>query len=102
MSISIPEWASEVVRYLDEKKLPDTKEEARRVRRKAERFLLIDGVLYKRGSSVPLLRCIFTQKTQYVLEEIHEEICGNHSGGKSLTRKAMREGYYWPNALRDA
>ncbi|XP_042944500.1 uncharacterized protein LOC122278373 [Carya illinoinensis] len=38
---------------------------------------------------------------QYVLPEIYEGICGNHSGGRTLARKAVWAGYCWPNALRD-
>lgn len=37
-----------------------------------------------------------------MLVDIHERICGNDSGGRVLVGKAMREGYYWPHALKDA
>ncbi|XP_042944810.1 uncharacterized protein LOC122278690 [Carya illinoinensis] len=96
------EWGSKIMEYLEEGKLPEIKDEARRVKKKVTRFQLIDGVLYKRGFSTPLLRCISTQEAQYVLAEIHEGICGNHSGRRTLARKVVRAGYYWPNALKDA
>ncbi|XP_042980030.1 uncharacterized protein LOC122310215 [Carya illinoinensis] len=99
---STPDWASSIVEYLDGRKLLEAKEEARNIKKRAARFLLIDGILYKRGLSVPLLRCIYTQEAQYVLAEIHEEICGNHSGERILAKKAFRAGYYWPNTLRNA
>ncbi|XP_042942589.1 uncharacterized protein LOC122276744 [Carya illinoinensis] len=98
---STPDWASSIVEYLDGGKLPEAREDARKVKKRTDRFLLIDEILYKRGFSVPLLICISVQEVQYLLAEIHEGICGNHSGGRTLARKAVRAGYYWPNALRD-
>lgn len=89
----VPEWANGVIKYLDKGKLPEDKEEARRIRRSAARFMRIDEILYKRGFTTLLIRCISPQKAQYVLTEIHEGICGNHSGVKVLPRKAVRAGY---------
>ncbi|GFY95589.1 hypothetical protein Acr_10g0009740 [Actinidia rufa] len=42
------------------------------------------------------------REAEYVLREIHEGICGNHSGARSLTRKTIRQGYFWPTIERDA
>ncbi|XP_042939501.1 uncharacterized protein LOC122274533 [Carya illinoinensis] len=98
---STPDWVSSIVEYLDGGKLSKAREEARKIKKRAARFPLIDGILYKRGFSVPLLRCISAQEAQYVLAEIHEGIYGNYSGGRTLARKAVRASYYWPNALRD-
>ncbi|XP_042983211.1 uncharacterized protein LOC122312620 [Carya illinoinensis] len=102
MGSSTPDWVNSIVEYLDEGKLPETREETKKMKKRAARFLLIDGILYKKGFSIPLLRCISAQEAQYILIEIHEGICGNHSGGRTLARKAVQAGYYWPNALRDA
>ncbi|KAL0385496.1 UNVERIFIED_CONTAM: hypothetical protein Sradi_2943900 [Sesamum radiatum] len=59
------------------------------------RFILIDGNLYKRGFSSPLLKCLNPDKANYILREVHEGSCGNHSGAQSLARKVLRQGYYW-------
>lgn len=40
-------------------------------------------------------------KAQYVLVEIHDGECGNHSGGNTLARKVIRVEYYWPNAIKN-
>jgi hypothetical protein len=37
-----------------------------------------------------------------VLREIHEGICGNHSGTWSLTKKVVQAGYYWPSIQANA
>ncbi|KAL0382017.1 UNVERIFIED_CONTAM: hypothetical protein Scaly_0489000 [Sesamum calycinum] len=42
------------------------------------------------------------RKAEYVLKEIHEGSCGNHSGGRSLAGKILRQGYFWPFVQNDA
>jgi len=37
-----------------------------------------------------------------VLREIHEGVCGNHAGARSLVGKALRAGYYWPTLQKDS
>ncbi|XP_062075487.1 uncharacterized protein LOC133779553 [Humulus lupulus] len=95
-------WASPIIDYLKDGVVPTDKREARRLVYKAARYSLVDGVLYKRGFSVPLLRCVDEEEAMKVLYEIHEGECGNHASGPSTARKAMRQGYYWPSMERDA
>ena len=33
---------------------------------------------------------------------MHEGICGSHTGGRSLTHRAITQGYWWPNIQREA
>ncbi|GFS43263.1 hypothetical protein Acr_00g0084440 [Actinidia rufa] len=47
-------------------------------------------------------RCLRPEEAEYVLREIHEGICGNHSGARSLARKTIRQRYFWPTIERDA
>ena len=35
------------------------------------------------------------------MEEIHEGVYGNHSGGYSLAQKILRQGYFWPTMRKD-
>ena len=81
---------------------PDEKEAARKLKVQAVRFVLIKDVLYKRGFSRPYLRCLGTEEADYVMREVHEGICGNHSGSRSLVHKLVRAGYYWPTMQKDA
>ena len=62
-------WIAPIVAYLKEGRLL----EARRLRIKSARYVLIDEVLYKRGFSQPYLRCLVSDEANYVLREIHEE-----------------------------
>ncbi|XP_062114210.1 uncharacterized protein LOC133825260 [Humulus lupulus] len=102
--VSIPKesWANPIISYLKDGVVPTDKREARRLVYKAARYTLVDGILYKRGFFVPLLRCVDEEEAVKVLYEIHEGECGNHASGPSTTRKSMRQGYYWPSMERDA
>ena len=87
-------WTASLVSYLKNRVLPDGKEAARKLKVQATRFVLIREVLYKRGFSHPYLRCLGTEEADYVMREVHEGICGNYSGSRSLVHKLMQAGYY--------
>ena len=95
-------WMTPIVGYLKEGKLPQGRDEARKLRIKSTRYVLMDEMLYNRGFSQPYLRCLAPDEANYVLREVHEETCGNHSGARSLTHKVVRVGYYWPTIQADA
>ena len=42
---------------------------------------------------MPYLRCVDDDETKYILEEIHEGICGDHTGPRSLVSKVIRTSY---------
>ncbi|RVW62879.1 Gag-Pol polyprotein [Vitis vinifera] len=65
-------------------------------------FHLDWGHLYKRSFTGPYLRCLNHSEALYVLAELHEGVCGNHSGGRSLAHRAHLQGYYWPTMKKDA
>lgn len=73
------ERGADVIRYLKTGELPSAKEEARKVVCHSTRYLLIGGTLYRRGYSLPLLKCLSRVDADYVLREMHEGVCGNHS-----------------------
>lgn len=83
-------WMTPIFLYLSTGELPTEKNEARRLKYLANRFLIINGKLHKRGYTLPYLRCLDKHEAEYVMREIHEGICGNHSSGKSLSQKALR------------
>jgi len=73
-------WTMSLVSYLKNSILPDGKEAARKLKVQAVRFILMKDVLYKRGSPRPYLRCLGLEEANYVMREVHEVICRNHSG----------------------
>ncbi|KAL2248312.1 UNVERIFIED_CONTAM: Retrovirus-related Pol polyprotein from transposon [Sesamum indicum] len=68
---------------------------------RAARFAFVDEQLYKRTIEGPLLKCLDPEKAEYVMREIHEGSSGNHSGGRSLAQKVIRQGYFWPTLVKD-
>ena len=82
--------------------LPDGKEVARKLKVQVARFVLIKDILYKRDFSRPYLKCLGLKEANYVMKEIHEGICGNHSGSRSLVHKLIQAGYYWLTMQKDA
>ena len=82
-------WTAPLVSYLGDGVLPDGKEAARKLKVQVARFVLIKDILYKRGFSRPYLRCLGTEEADYVMREVHEGICENHSGSRSLVYKLV-------------
>ena len=95
-------WTTLVVSYLKDGTLPNDKKVARKLKVQAARFVLTKDVLYKKDFSQPYLRCLNSEEADYVIREVHEGICGNHSGSRSLVHKLIRVGYYWPTMQKDA
>ena len=57
--------------------------------------------LYKQGYSQPLLKCVTTEQAQYVMKELHEGICGYHSGARTMTNRILKVGYFWSTMEAD-
>ncbi|XP_065619745.1 uncharacterized protein LOC136063369 [Quercus suber] len=76
-------WMAPIVSYLQDRELPEEKNEARKLR-------------------VRTARCLALDEANYIIREIHEGACGNHSGAKLFVHKIVRAGYYWPNMQADA
>ncbi|KAL6319224.1 hypothetical protein AAG906_013898 [Vitis piasezkii] len=76
------EWTHDITEYLRTGTLPGDPKQAHKIRVQAA--------------------CFTTIGAQYVLAELHEGICGNHTGGRSLAHRAHSQGYYWPTMKKDA
>ena len=82
--------------YIATGELPNDRDKAHKVLVQSARFSMIDGQLYKRSLGGLYLMCLTPEQGQYVLAELHEGICGNHPGGRTLAHRAHTQGYYWP------
>lgn len=71
-----------------------------KVKKQATRFTILSDVLYKRGFSLPYLKCV--KEDEYILDEVHEGICGNHSRARSLVGKIIRAGYFCSTMQKEA
>ena len=88
--------------YLVDGTLPIDPKEASKLRTRSTSFIIHRGTLYKRAFSTLILKCVGKEDANYVLREVHEGICGNHIGARSLAAKTLRYGYYWSTILKDA
>ena len=92
-----------IIQFLRDDTLLKERIEADKLWRKATRFQLSKNQqLYKRSFSGPYLLCIHPEMTESLLEELHEGICGRHTGGRSLAHRAITQDYWWPNMQREA
>ena len=88
--------------YIATRELPNDRDKDHKVQIQSARFSVVDGQQYKRSLGGPYLKCLTPEQGQYVLAELHEGICGNHPGGRTLAHRAHTQGYYWPTMKSDA
>ena len=50
---------------------------------------------------MPNLKCVKEDKAKYILEEVHEGICGNQTSPRSLVSKIIKTGYFWPTMQKE-
>ena len=89
-------WRTPIKSFLQDGHLPKDADEARKIRKRAARFTILNDVLYKRGFSMLYLKCVDDDEAKYILEEIYEGIYGDHAGPRSFVSKVIRTGYFWP------
>ena len=80
--------------FLERDVLPEKKSEAEKVQRKTPQFWMSeDNKLYKRCFSGLYLLCVHPDASESLLKELHEGVCGSHTGGRSLSHWAITQGY---------
>ena len=98
-----PSWMDPILSYLKDNKLPEDKKEAKIIKRKAPRYWVSkEGLMYKHSFTGSYLLCVHPEKVRDFLFEIHEGICGGHTGGRSLAHRAISQGYWWSYMQVDA
>ena len=98
--MSEPSWMDPIWDYLVEGTLPSDPKEASKLRARSARFTIHRGTLYKRGFSTPILKCVRKEDANYILREIHECICSNHIGARTLAGKTLRQGIISPQCSK--
>ena len=87
-------WMSPIISYLKDGHQPSEPDEARKIKKRATRFMLLNDALYRKGFSLPYLKCVEEDEVRYILEGVHEGICEDHVGPRSLISKITKTGYF--------
>ncbi|XP_074374049.1 uncharacterized protein LOC141714427 [Apium graveolens] len=82
-------WMTPILAFLEIVTFPLSKKETQKVRYRAS-YTIINGKLYRRSASSPLLRCLDMEEQKLALETVHEGICGEHLAGRALAFKILR------------
>ena len=79
-----------ISQLLEKDILLEEKSETEKARRKAHWFWLFeDRKLYKRSFFGPYLLCVHPEASESLLKEFHEGVYGSHTGGRSLSHRAL-------------
>ena len=78
--------------------IPDQR---RFLHRMANKYIIVESMLFRRGFNGELLRCLTYDEAYKVIGEAHSDACGVHMNGTMLAKKILRQGYYWPTMEED-
>jgi len=53
------------------------------------------------GFTAPLLKCLSGEEAEYVMNEVHNGICGMHTGRRTMKARILWASYYWPTMEQD-
>jgi hypothetical protein len=96
-------WYHNIVSYILTLQCPNelTPSKARTLKLHAIKYCIIDEKIYWKDPLGFLLRCLVETKTEKVINEFHEGVCGGHNAWQATTYKILRDGYYWPKLFTD-
>jgi hypothetical protein len=84
------DWRTPITLYLQGNYHPTDRNEAKRLKHRSRDFAIVEGQLYKKGISQPMLKCITETEGIELLCEVHSGTCGSHSGPRALAAKVIR------------
>jgi ribonuclease HI len=94
--IMTKDWRAPITMFLYGYYHPSDVNEAKRLKHQSRDFAIIEGQLYKKGVSQPMLKCVTETEGVQILREVHSGTCGSHSGPRALAAKVIHKGFYWP------
>jgi hypothetical protein len=69
---------------------------------KANSYVLILRILFRRNFDGVLLGCLLAEKTNEILKEMHKGTCGGHFTLRVNAHCILRAGCYWPTIFKDS
>jgi hypothetical protein len=97
--IMAEDWWAPITLYLQGHYHPSDRNEAKRLQHRSRDFAIVEGQLYKKEISEPMLKCVTETEGLEILREVHCGVCGSHSGPRALAAKVIRQGFYWPTII---
>nr|GEU53131.1 reverse transcriptase domain-containing protein [Tanacetum cinerariifolium] len=88
-------WMTHIIRCLAEGVWPKDRDKRRALRMKINEYVFEEGVIFKNGYLVPMLRCVGPLQANYVIREIHMRSCRMH------IRASTRSGVEAPQNTND-
>jgi hypothetical protein len=88
--IMTEDWRAPITLFLQGYYHPTDINEAKCLKHRSRDFTLIEGQLYKKGVSQPMLKCVTETEGVQILHEVHSGTCGSHAGPRALAAKVIR------------
>jgi hypothetical protein len=92
--IMTEDWRAPITLFLQGYYHPTDINEPKRLKHRSRDFALIEGQLYKKGVSQPMLKCVTETEGVQILREVHSGTCGSHAGPRALAAKVICQGFY--------
>ena len=91
------EWYSDILQYLKNGTYPESadKNDQLTIRRLSTNYIICGERLYRRSYDGIHLLCVTAKEVQQIIEEVDELSYGPHMNAHMLSRKILRQGYYW-------
>ena len=89
-----------MLKYLEERELPDNEKEATRITRESHAFEVIKGVLYRIQPDKTLLLYLPEEKRHEMFDEAHSGMFAGHQQTAKIYSTLSRH-YWWPRMRRD-
>ena len=97
------EWYSDILQYLKDGtylKSADNNDQLT-IQTLSTNYNICGERLYRRSYEGIHLLCVTAKEAQQIIEEIHDSRYGPHMNAHMLSRKIMRQGYYWTTMEAD-
>ena len=97
------EWYSDILQYLKDGTYPNfaNKNNQLIIWWLSTNYIICGERLYKRSYDGIHLLFITAKEAQHIIEEVQESSYGPHMNAHMLSRKIMRQGYYWTTMEAD-
>ena len=97
------EWYSDILQYLKDRTYPPSidKNDQLTIRRLSTNHIICGERLYRRSYDGIHLLYVAAKEVQQIIKEVHESSYGPYINAHMLSRKILRQGYYWTTMEAD-